>query len=103
MDKVAIILTDGVNPVVRLANPPAQEPRRRLHRAYGLVSEGRLGTVNGGAATTEINNRMLAVCNSMKTEASSFSRSPSSSTKRDLGPLPQLRHLARTLLRLAVE
>jgi hypothetical protein len=24
--------------------------------------------VNGGAATTEINNRMLAVCNSMKTE-----------------------------------
>ena len=67
MDKVAIMLTDGVNqwydwPTGLPNNPDAD------YTAYGRVSEGRLGTVNGGAATTEINNRMLAVCNSMKTE-----------------------------------
>ena len=38
------------------------------YTAYGRVSEGRLGTTSGGAATTEINNRMLTVCNAMKSE-----------------------------------
>lgn len=67
MDKVAIMLTDGVNqwydwPTGLPNNPDAD------YTAYGRVSEGRLGTTNGGAATTEINARMLAVCNAMKSE-----------------------------------
>jgi hypothetical protein len=67
MDKVAIILTDGVNqwydwPTGLPNNPDAD------YTAYGRVSEGRLGTTSGSAATTEINARLLAVCNSMKSE-----------------------------------
>ena len=67
MDKVAIMLTDGVNqwydwPTGLPNNPDAD------YTAYGRVSEGRLGTTNGGAATTEINARMSAVCNAMKSQ-----------------------------------
>ncbi len=67
MDKVAVILTDGVNqwydwPTGLPNNPDAD------YTAYGRVSEGRLGTTNGGAATTEINARLLAVCNAMKSQ-----------------------------------
>ena len=67
MDKVAIMLTDGVNqwydwPTGLPNNPDAD------FTAYGRPSEGRLGTTSGSAATTEINTRMLAVCNAMKTE-----------------------------------
>lgn len=67
MDKVAIMLTDGENqwydwPTGLPNNPDAD------YTAYGRVSEGRLGTTNGSAATTEINARMLAVCNAMKSE-----------------------------------
>ncbi|MBO6782401.1 MAG: pilus assembly protein [Alphaproteobacteria bacterium] len=67
MDKVAVILTDGVNqwydwPTGLPNNPDAD------YTAYGRVSEGRLGTTNGGAATTEINTRLLTVCNAMKSE-----------------------------------
>jgi hypothetical protein len=67
MDKVAIMLTDGVNqwydwPTGLPNNPDAD------YTAYERVSEGRLGTTSGGAATTEINNRMLTVCNAMKSE-----------------------------------
>jgi len=67
MDKVAVMLTDGVNqwydwPTGLPNNPDAD------YTAYGRVSEGRLGTTNGSAATTEINNRMLTVCNAMKSQ-----------------------------------
>lgn len=67
MDKVAVILTDGVNqwydwPTGLPNNPDAD------YTAYGRVSEGRLGTTDSGAATTEINTRLLTVCNAMKSE-----------------------------------
>lgn len=67
MDKVAIMLTDGVNqwydwPTGLPNNPDAD------YTAYGRVSEGRLGTTNGSAATTEINTRLMTVCNAMKAQ-----------------------------------
>ena len=67
MDKVAIMLTNGMNqwydwPTSLPNNPDAD------YTAYGRPSECRLGTTNGSAATTEINARMLAVCNAMKSE-----------------------------------
>jgi hypothetical protein len=67
MDKVAIMLTDGVN---QWYDWPTGLPNNRDadYTAYERVSEGRLGTTNGGAATTEINNRMLTVCNAMKSQ-----------------------------------
>jgi Flp pilus assembly protein TadG len=38
------------------------------YTAYGRLGEGRLGTTSGGAATTEINERMLELCSAMKDE-----------------------------------
>lgn len=63
MDKVAIILTDGVNQFYD--NPPAG-PDGSDYTSYGRVGWGRLGTTSGSQATTEVNNRMAEVCESMK-------------------------------------
>lgn len=73
MDKVAIILTDGVNqwydwPGGLPGAPEAGTMPDADYTAYGRLSEGRLGTTSAGAVTTQINNRMLNVCNAMKNE-----------------------------------
>lgn len=64
MDKVAIILTDGVN---EWYDWPGGDPNSD-YTAYGRVSEGRLGTTNKGTATGIINDRMLSICNAMKSQ-----------------------------------
>ncbi len=73
MDKVAIILTDGVNqwydwPGGLPGKPDAAAMPDADYTAYGRLSEGRLGTTSASAVTTQINNRMLNVCNAMKNE-----------------------------------
>ena len=54
--KSVVIMTDGVNEI-------GEE-----ESAYGLLSEGKLGTTNRSAAVTEVNRRMLTVCNNMKAQ-----------------------------------
>ena len=73
VDKVAIILTDGVNQWYDWPGglPGAPDNNRYPdadYTAYGRLSEGRLGTTNGGNATDEVNDRMLGLCQSMKDE-----------------------------------
>ncbi len=72
-DKVAIILTDGVNQWYDWPGGLPGRPNNSTfpdadYTAYGRLSEGNLGTTNGGAATTAVNNRMLNLCQSMKDE-----------------------------------
>jgi len=73
MDKVVILLTDGQNqwydwPDGLPGKPDAGTYPDADYTAYGRLSEGRLGTTNSGAATTEINTRMLNLCSAMKAE-----------------------------------
>ena len=38
------------------------------YTAYGRLNEARLGTTSNGAATTEVNDRMLELCEAMKAQ-----------------------------------
>ncbi|MBM3558721.1 MAG: hypothetical protein FJX53_02275 [Alphaproteobacteria bacterium] len=68
MDKVLIILTDGENQWFDWSGGQPNSPSAD-YTAYGRPTESRLGVFNGGsAATTVINNRMLAVCTAIKAE-----------------------------------
>ncbi len=71
MDKVAIILTDGVNqwydwPGGLPGSPQSSTFPDADYTAYGRLSEGRLGTTSSSGVTTQINNRMLNLCTAMK-------------------------------------
>ena len=78
MDKVVILLTDGVNQwydwpggLPGKCSPCASGngPTDADYTAYRRLSEGELnGATSNGAATTEINNRMLSLCSAMKNE-----------------------------------
>ena len=61
MQKVIVIMTDGENNWYDYARPPAYD-----YTGYGRLPEGRLGTTNGPAATTEINKRMSTMCERIK-------------------------------------
>lgn len=65
MDKVVIILTDGVN---QFYDHQGGGPQGSDYTAYGRVGEGRTGHTSNNTATPEINDRMVAVCNAMKAE-----------------------------------
>lgn len=56
-DKVAILMTDGVNGYFR-----------QDYSAYERLAEGNLGTTSKSAAKTELNNRLTEVCTNMKAE-----------------------------------
>ena len=73
MEKVVILLTDGVNqwydwPGGLPGKPNSSAFPDADYTAYGRLSEGRLGTTSGSAATTEVNNRMLTLCEGMKAQ-----------------------------------
>jgi Flp pilus assembly protein TadG len=55
MEKVVIVLTDGVN-----------THSNSSHTAYGYLSDGVLGTTSSSGAVTVLNNRMAEICNNMK-------------------------------------
>ena len=65
MDKVIVLLTDGVNEMYD--NPPAG-PQNSDYTSYGRLGEGRIGTTNKSQATTQINARMTTMCNSIKAQ-----------------------------------
>ncbi|MGN6671320.1 MAG: pilus assembly protein TadG-related protein [Candidatus Nucleicultricaceae bacterium] len=54
--KAVVIMTDGIN---EIGNEPS---------AYGLVSQGKLGTTNTSTAISIINTKTAAVCNSIKAQ-----------------------------------
>lgn len=56
-NKAAIILTDGDNTMID-----------SFYSAYGVLSDGNLGTTNSTTAKNELNNRLLDVCTGMKNE-----------------------------------
>lgn len=62
MQKVIVMMTDGNN---NWYDWPDALPDSD-YTAYGRRSEGRLGVTSAGAATTEINNRMLRMCSLIK-------------------------------------
>jgi Flp pilus assembly protein TadG len=55
MSKAVVIMTDGENTM-----------SSTVRSAYGYLSERRLGTNNGTNAVTELNQRLTAVCNALK-------------------------------------
>lgn len=61
-DKVAILMTDGVNGYFKKPGSPFTSD----YAAYERLSEGNLGTTNKSAAKTELNNRLTEVCTNMK-------------------------------------
>ncbi|MEX2616654.1 MAG: pilus assembly protein [Alphaproteobacteria bacterium] len=63
-DKVAILMTDGVNGYY---TPPGSAFSAD-YAGYGRLHDGALGTTNKGVATTIMNNRLSEVCNNMKAE-----------------------------------
>jgi hypothetical protein len=80
VDKVVVLLTDGTNEwydwdnyrmpgCAGFGNPcptPAPVPTDADYTAYDRLAAGRVGTTDRGAATTEINTRMSALCTAMK-------------------------------------
>lgn len=71
MDKVVVLLTDGVNqwydwPDGLPGEPDAASYPDADYTAYGRLSENRLGTTDPDNATTEINTRMAGLCAAMK-------------------------------------
>ena len=94
MEKVVILLTDGVNQWYdwpgkkwtedgedHYSGLPGKNKYPGSHdddfrdewsgadyTAYGRLSEGRLGTTSNGGAKNEVNDRMLDLCDSMKSE-----------------------------------
>jgi Flp pilus assembly protein TadG len=63
MDKVIVLLTDGVNEMYD--NPPTG-PQGSDYTAYGRLGEGRVGTTSRSQVTSTINARMLAMCSQLK-------------------------------------
>ena len=55
MNKAVILLTDGYNTIDNTD-----------HGAYGYLQEGRTGSTRSTTAVTNLNNKMLSVCTSMK-------------------------------------
>lgn len=80
VDKVVVLLTDGTNEWYDWDNyrmpgcagfgtpcpTPAPVPTDADYTAYDRLAAGRVGTTDRGAATTEINTRMSALCTAMK-------------------------------------
>jgi Flp pilus assembly protein TadG len=74
IDKVVVMLTDGVNQWYDWeGHPPGcagisscKLPTDADYTAYGRLSEKRLGTNNNGSATNVINSRMTTLCTAMK-------------------------------------
>ncbi|MEO8558750.1 MAG: pilus assembly protein TadG-related protein [Rhodospirillales bacterium] len=74
IDKVVVMLTDGVNQWYDYPDHPpgcagiqsCKLPADADYTAYGRLSEKRLGTNVNGTATTVINTRMTALCTAMK-------------------------------------
>lgn len=56
MNKAAVIMTDGENSFTG-----------KYYSAYGYLEDGRLGTTDRSTAETTLDNKLTAVCNSMKT------------------------------------
>ena len=65
MDKVVVILTDGVN---QMFDKPPAGPDGSDYTAYGRVGWGRLGVTTQGAALDEVNDRMAALCTDIKAQ-----------------------------------
>ncbi|TAH33560.1 MAG: hypothetical protein EYC62_06635 [Alphaproteobacteria bacterium] len=63
MDKVIVLLTDGVNEMYD--NPPTG-PQDSDYTSYGRLGEGRIGTTSRSQATSTINSRMAAMCQTIK-------------------------------------
>jgi len=63
MTKVIVMMTDGDNNWFDYSRPPSFD-----YTGYGRLSEGRLGTTNGGAATASINDRMATLCSNIKAQ-----------------------------------
>lgn len=63
MDKVVVLLTDGVN---QFYDHPPAGPQGSDYTAYGRLGWGRLGTTNLTTATNRINQRMANACEAMK-------------------------------------
>lgn len=57
MNKAVVIMTDGENTI-----------DNGSRGAYWYLRDGRLGTTNGSAAVTQLNNRLTSVCNAMKAQ-----------------------------------
>lgn len=55
MQKAAVLLTDGENTM-----------NSTTYTAYGMLSDGRLGTTNAAAAVSALDARLTSACNSMK-------------------------------------
>jgi Flp pilus assembly protein TadG len=88
VDKVVVLLTDGTNQWYDYpchapgngndgscngSNAPAGMknavlPNDADYTAYGRLAEGRLGTTSNATATTEVDNRMTALCTAMKAQ-----------------------------------
>lgn len=74
MDKVVVLLTDGVNEWYDWdSHPPGCSgistcglPSDADYTAYGRLAEQRLGTSNNSTATSTVNSRMLQLCTAMK-------------------------------------
>lgn len=65
IDKVVVILTDGVN---QFYDHPPSGPVGSDYTAYRRREEGVLGTTSWTGVTNEINGRMAATCAAMKAE-----------------------------------
>ncbi|CAA7615360.1 pilus assembly protein TadG-related protein [Magnetospirillum sp. UT-4] len=65
MDKVVVLLTDGVN---QFYDQPPAGPQGSDYTAYGRLGWGRLGTTSLTTATNRVNQRMAAACEAMKAE-----------------------------------
>jgi hypothetical protein len=63
MDKVIVLLTDGVNEMYD--NPPTG-PSGGDYTAYGRLSENRIGTTNASQVNGMINTRMQNMCTTIK-------------------------------------
>lgn len=66
MDKVIILLTDGEN--MWSWWPPPAPPRQPDYTAYGALSDGNLGATTLVGANRELDDRTLALCDSIKSE-----------------------------------
>ena len=71
INKVLVILTDGVNIFSGVSNRCSffANPRyNSQYTGYGYASEGRLGTTNRFVAQQELNNRLASTCENIKAE-----------------------------------
>jgi Flp pilus assembly protein TadG len=67
MDKVVVLLTDGVNEWYDWPDGQPNNPNAD-YTAYKRPSDGVLGTTNKSVGTTIVNNRMSQLCTSMKAQ-----------------------------------